>query len=145
MRPEISGDAKGRRLPYPPCRDLGLAHMDDPGEKSAGCEHHRPRADFLAALERHALHAAIARNARHRVVFTTSGYHLERETTANNFVVASGYFTPPHGVVIGTPSPGNPTFNTRGMLAGDVTLPLSVDGGGTKMVTINVLGRSKIQ
>ena len=88
---------------------------------------------------------AIARNARHRVVFTTSGYHLERETTPNNFVVASGEFTPPHGVVIGTPSPGNPTFNTRGMLAGDITLPLSVDGGGTKTVTINVLGRSKIQ
>ena len=88
---------------------------------------------------------SIARNARHRVVFTTSGYHLERETTPNNFEVASGTFPPPHGVVIGTPSPGNPTFNTRGMLAGEITLPLSVDGGGTKTVTINVLGRSKIQ
>ena len=82
---------------------------------------------------------AIARNARHRVVFTTSGYHLERETTPNNFVVASGNFAPPYGVVIGTPSPGNPTFNTRGMLAGNITVPLSVDGGGTKTVTINVL------
>ena len=88
---------------------------------------------------------AIARNARHRVVFTTSGYHLEREDSPNNFVVASGTFAPPHGVVIGTPTPGNPTFNTRGMLAANVSLPLSVDGGGTKMVTINVLGRSKIE
>jgi hypothetical protein len=30
------------------------------------------------------------------------------------------------------------------MLAANVTLPLSVTGGGTKTVTINVLGRSKI-
>ena len=88
---------------------------------------------------------AIARNARHRVVFSTSGYHIERETSPSNFEVVSGTFAPPLGVVIGTPSPGNPTFNTRGMLTGDVTVSLSVDGGGTKMVTINVLGRSKIQ
>src|SRR5262245_39759874 len=66
---------------------------------------------------------AIARNARHRVVFTSSGYHLERETTPNTFVVASGTFTAPHGVTIGTPTPGNPTFNTRGMLAANVSLP----------------------
>jgi Tfp pilus assembly protein FimT len=87
---------------------------------------------------------AIARNARHRVVFTTSGYRLERETTANNFVSASGTFPVPHGITIGTPSPSNPTFNTRGMLAANVTLPLSGDSG-TKTVTINVLGRSKVQ
>ncbi len=87
---------------------------------------------------------AIARNARHRVVFTASGYHLERETAPNTFEVASGTFATPYGVVIGEPNPGNPTFNTRGMLAANVSVPLSVDGGGTKMVTINVLGRSKI-
>ena len=88
---------------------------------------------------------AISRNARFRVVFTSSSYHLEQETTPGNFVVATGTFTPPHGVVLGTPTPGNPTFNTRGMLAANVSLPLSVDGGGTKTVTINVLGRSKIE
>jgi len=98
----------------------------------------------VAAYVDMARQRAISRNARHRVVITSSGYHLERETTPNTFVVASGTFAPPHGVVLGTPTPGNPTFNTRGMLAANVTLPLSVTGGGTKTVTINVLGRSKI-
>ena len=97
----------------------------------------------VAAYVDMARQRAISRNARHRVVFTSSGYHLERESSPNTFVVASGTFAPPYGVVLGTPTPGNPTFNTRGMLAANVTLPLT-GSSGTKTVTINVLGRSKI-
>jgi hypothetical protein len=98
----------------------------------------------VAAYVDMARQRAIARNARHRVVITSSGYHLERETTPNTFVVASGTFAPPHGVVLGTPTPGIPRSIPAECLQRNVTLPLSVTGGGTKTVTINVLGRSKI-
>ena len=98
----------------------------------------------VAAHMNMARQRAIARNARHRLVFSPSGYHIERETSPNTFVTDSGTFVPPHEVELGAPSPGNPMFNSRGMLAGDVSIPLSVDGVGTKTVTTNVLGHSKV-
>jgi prepilin-type N-terminal cleavage/methylation domain-containing protein len=87
---------------------------------------------------------AIARNVRHRIVFSSSGYHIERETSPNTFVTDSGTFTTPHEVEIGSPSPANPVFNSRGMLAGDFSIPLSADGVGTRTVMTNVLGHSKV-
>ena len=88
---------------------------------------------------------AIARNVRYRVAFSPSGYHLERETSPNTFVTDSGTFAPPHEVTIGSPSPANPVFNTRGMLAANVSIPISVDGVGTKTVMTNVLGHSTVE
>ena len=87
---------------------------------------------------------AIARNARHRVVFSSTSYHIERETSPNAYVTDSGSFPVPYEVVIGSANPANPVFNSRGMLTGNVTLPISVQGVGTKTVTINVLGQTTI-
>lgn len=88
---------------------------------------------------------AIARNARHRIVFANDSYRIERETNANTFVKELGEFVPPHEVEIGPANPADPIFNSRGMLAASVTVPVTVDGVGTKTVTINVLGRTSIQ
>jgi type II secretory pathway pseudopilin PulG len=88
---------------------------------------------------------AIARNQRHRLVFTSTGYQIEREASPNTFVTDTATFAVPHDVVIGTPSPANPTFNSRGMLAANFSIPVSATGVGTKTVTTNVLGHSTIQ
>jgi type II secretory pathway pseudopilin PulG len=87
---------------------------------------------------------AIARNARHRVVFSPGGYYIERETAPNTFVADSGVFAPPHDVAIGAADPANPLFNSRGMLAASVSVPISTHVG-SKTVTVNVLGRTTIQ
>jgi prepilin-type N-terminal cleavage/methylation domain-containing protein len=87
---------------------------------------------------------AIATNKRHRVVFGSTGYHIEREASPNTFVTVSGTFPVPHEVTIGSPNPSNPIYNSRGMLTGNVTLPISATGVGTKTVTINVLGQTTI-
>ena len=88
---------------------------------------------------------AITRNKRHRIIFLTSGYHIEKEASPNTFVTDSGVMVPPHEVHIGTPNPGNPTFDSRGMLAASVSIPITVTGVGTKTVTTNVLGHTTIQ
>jgi hypothetical protein len=46
--------------------------------------------------------------------------------------------------MLGTLTPGNPIFDTRGMLAANTSVPVTVTGAGTKTVTINVLGRTTI-
>lgn len=98
-------------------------------------------ADLQATRQR-----AIARNARYRVNFDAAAgaYTLERETAPNNFVVDSALQKLPHGATIGTVNPGNPIFDTRGMLAAQVTVPISVNGTGSRTVTLNVLGRTAI-
>jgi len=87
---------------------------------------------------------SIARNRRHRVVFSSTSYHIERETSSNTFVTDSGTFQMPHEVQIGSPNPSDPVYNSRGMLSGNITLPISATGVGTKTVTINVLGQTSI-
>jgi type IV fimbrial biogenesis protein FimT len=98
----------------------------------------------IAAHLNMARQRAIARNTRYRVVFTTSGYHIEREASANTWVLDSATFVPAHEVNIGAANPSNPIFNSRGMLAANVSLPISVTGVGTKTVTTNVLGQTTI-
>lgn len=98
-------------------------------------------ADLQAARQR-----AIARNARYRVSFDTSAgtYVVQRETTSNVFVSEGGIQTLPHGVVLGSVDPGNPVFDTRGMLAAGVSVPLTMTGARARTVTVNVLGRTTI-
>lgn len=96
-------------------------------------------ADLQLARQR-----AIAQNTRYRVTFSAGSYVLERETSSNSWVQDSGVQKVPPGATIGGASPGNPVFDSRGMLAGDVTVPITVDGIGTRTVTINVLGRTTI-
>jgi len=88
---------------------------------------------------------AITRNKRHRIVFTSGGYHVEKEASPSSFVNDSATFAMPDGVVIGSPSPSNPIFNSRGMLAAAVSVTVSMTGVGTKTVTTNVLGHTTIQ
>ena len=88
---------------------------------------------------------AIARNKRHRLVFASGSYHLEQEASPNSFVNDSATFAMPDGVVIGSPNPSNPIFNSRGMLAAAVSVTVSIAGVGTKTVTTNVLGHTTIQ
>jgi len=88
---------------------------------------------------------AIARNKRHRIVFLSGSYHIEKEASPSSFVNDSATFPMPDGVVIGSPSPSNPTFNSRGMLAAAVSVTVSLTGVGTKTVTTNVLGHTTIQ
>jgi Tfp pilus assembly protein FimT len=87
---------------------------------------------------------AIARNQRHRVAFAAGSYQIEREASPNTFVSDSATFAMPHDVVIGSPNPANPIFNSRGMLAANVSIAVSMTGVGTKTVTTNVLGNSTI-
>ena len=56
----------------------------------------------------------------------------------------TGFMPLPHPAAVGTVDPGNPVFDSRGMLATDVTVPVSVAGTGTRTVTINVLGRTTV-
>jgi Tfp pilus assembly protein FimT len=89
---------------------------------------------------------AIARNTRYRVAFNASAktYVLEREAAPNNFVAEGGTQTLPAAATLTSASPANPIFDTRGLLAADVSVSVSVPGSGTKTVTINVLGRTTI-
>ena len=89
---------------------------------------------------------AIARNKRFRVNFNASAgsYVLEREEAPSSFVADGATQKLPHGAVLGTVNPGNPIFDTRGMLAAGVTLSVTVPNAGTRTVTINVLGKTTV-
>jgi len=97
-------------------------------------------ADLQAARQR-----AIARNVRYRVNFDAvhASYTIEREQ-AGNWVADSAPQAVPMGAQLGTVLPGNPIFDTRGMLGAQVTVPVTVSGSGTRTVTINVLGKTTI-
>jgi len=97
-------------------------------------------ADLQAARQR-----AIARNVRYRINFdvTHAMYTIEREQ-AGSWVADSAPQPLPSGAQLGTVSPSNPIFDTRGMLGAQVTVPVTVSGSGTRTVTINVLGKTTI-
>jgi len=97
-------------------------------------------ADLQAARQR-----AIARNVSYRVNFNAAqgSYTIER-SEAGNWVADSAPQPLPTGAQLGTVSPGNPVFDTRGMLGAQVTVPVTVSGSGTRTVTINVLGKTTI-
>ncbi len=97
-------------------------------------------ADLQAARQR-----AIARNVRYRVNFDAAhaSYTIEREQ-AGNWVADSAPQPVPQGAQLGAVLPGNPVFDTRGMLGAQVTVPVTVSGSGTRTVTINVLGKTTI-
>jgi hypothetical protein len=89
--------------------------------------------------------AAISRNVRYRVRFDTAAnsYTVERETVPNTFVADRGVQKLPGGTSIGSVAV-NPIFDTRGMLAAPVTVPVMATGGRSKTVTVNVLGKATI-
>jgi prepilin-type N-terminal cleavage/methylation domain-containing protein len=97
-------------------------------------------ADIVAARQR-----AISRNTSYRVNFNAAAktYQLERLVglawTADGAVQRL-----PNGVNIGTITPGNPVFDSRGLLAGDVTIPLTATGATSRTVVVNVLGKTTI-
>ena len=101
----------------------------------------RIAADLQVARQR-----AIARNSRYRITFTpsTSTYQLERETAPGVFTAEGAVQALPKKATLGTISPSNPVFDTRGMLAAAVTIPVSVQGTGSRTVSINVLGHVTI-
>ena len=103
-------------------------------------------AQQIAAHLQAARQRAISRNARYRVNFTPSAgtYVLQRETSTNVFVTDGGVQTLPHGVHIGSISPSNPIFDTRGMLTANVSVPLTMTGARARTVAVNVLGRTTI-
>lgn len=88
---------------------------------------------------------AITRNQRHRVVFTSNSYQIEREASPSSFASDTATFAMPNDVVLGSPTPSTPIFNSRGMLAANVSVTVSMAGVGTKTVTTNVLGYTTIQ
>ena len=97
-------------------------------------------ADIIAARQR-----AISRNTSYRVNFNAAAktYQLERLVglawTADGAVQRL-----PNGVSIGTITPGNPVFDSRGLLAADVTIPLTMTGATSRTVVVNVLGKTTI-
>ena len=99
----------------------------------------------IAAAAQATRQRAIARNARHRIRFIRSpaAYTVERDD-AGAWVTDVPPQPLPRGASLGPVTPGDPIFDTRGMLAADVSVPVAVAGGGTKSVTINVLGRTTI-
>ena len=88
---------------------------------------------------------AIARNVSYRVNFDVAhgSYTIER-SQAGSWVADSAPQPLPSGAQLGTVSPGNPVFDTRGMLAAQVTVPVTVSGSGSRTVTVNVLGKTTI-
>ncbi|TMB57223.1 MAG: hypothetical protein E6J56_05080 [Deltaproteobacteria bacterium] len=97
-------------------------------------------ADLQVARQR-----AIARNARYRITFTAPrSYVLEVETSPNTFVADTAVQKLPAAATLGTVNPGNPVFDTRGMLTATVTLSVTVPYAGTRTVTINVLGKTTV-
>jgi len=97
-------------------------------------------ADVQVARQR-----AIARNARYRVTLTApSSYVLEVETAPNVFAADTAVQKLPSTAMLGTVNPGNPIFDTRGMLGATVTFTLTVPNAGTRTVTINVLGKTTV-
>jgi len=101
----------------------------------------RIAADLQLARQR-----AIARNTPYRITFdsSTSTYRLERQTAPGIFTADTATQTLPRKAVLGTITPGNPTFDTRGMLNADVQIPVSVSGVGSRRVTVNILGHVTI-
>ena len=88
---------------------------------------------------------AIARNVSYRVNFDVAhgSYTIER-SQAGSWVADSAPQPLPRGTQLGTVSPGNPVFDTRGMLPAQVTVPVTVSGSGSRTVTVNVLGKTTI-
>ena len=88
---------------------------------------------------------AIARNVSYRVNFDVAhgSYTIER-SQAGSWVADSAPQPLPSGAQLGTVSPGNPVFDTRGMLPAQVTVPITVSGSGSRTVTVNVLGKTTI-
>lgn len=88
---------------------------------------------------------AIARNARYRVTFdgAAASYVIERESNPGTFVAEGATQTLPHGVVLG-PVAANPIFDTRGMLAAPLAVPVTVLGARVRTVSVNVLGQATI-
>jgi type II secretory pathway pseudopilin PulG len=87
---------------------------------------------------------AIARNAPYRVAIdsATGTYRLERQVGLN-WVADGGTLSVPRGATVGQPTPGDPSFNTRGMLPVGVIIPVA-SGTDTRTLTVNVLGRTTI-
>lgn len=97
-------------------------------------------ADLQAARQR-----AIARSVSYRVNFDTqNGWYTIERAQAGSWVAESAPQPLPSGARLGTVLPGNPVFDPRGMLGAEVTVPVTVSGSGTRTVTINVLGKTKI-
>jgi len=100
----------------------------------------------IAAHLQAARQRAIARNVSYRLNFNPSAktYTIERQVGAN-WVVDGATFNLPAGASLGTITPGNQiAFDTRGMLAANATIPVTVTGSGTKNVNVNVLGKTTI-
>jgi Tfp pilus assembly protein FimT len=99
---------------------------------------------IVSALEA-ARQRAIARNTRYRVRFTNnSGNYVIERDNSGSWVVDGGTQVLPSGASVGSVSPSNPTFDSRGMLTGTITIPVSATGARTKTVTVNVLGHATI-
>ncbi len=98
-------------------------------------------ADLQAARQR-----AIARNIPYRLNFNTSAktYTVERQV-GGNWVTEGTTQKLPAGASLGTITPSNQiVFDTRGMVAANATIPVTVTGSGTRSVTVNVLGKTTI-
>jgi len=116
-----------------------LARLRAPYSLSGAAQ--RIAADLQAARQR-----AIARNATYRVNFdrTTNTYRLERQVTPGTFVAEGASQALPRKATLGVLYPGNPTFDSRGLLTSDVSIPVSVTGLGSRTVSVNVLGHVTI-
>jgi len=106
----------------------------------------RSAANQIAADVQVARMRAIARNTGYRMVFDTTAmnYHFEQLGAGNNWSVDSGNQMLPTGAQLTAVAGGNPSFNSRGILANQVTISVKVPGSGTRTVTINVLGQTTI-
>ena len=99
---------------------------------------------IAAALQATRLRA-IAHNVRYRVNFDAAhaSYTIEREQTGS-WIADSAPQPLPRGAQLGAALPGNPIFDTRGMLGAEVTVSVTVTGSGTRTVTVNLLGKTTI-
>jgi prepilin-type N-terminal cleavage/methylation domain-containing protein len=94
-------------------------------------------ADFQATRMR-----AIARNTSYRFTYNSSTKTYQMQRLQGGSWVTERSSTLPQGVEVG--SVGTPpVINSRGMLAANVSIPLSANGH-TKTVTVNVLGQTTI-
>lgn len=85
---------------------------------------------------------AVTQNARARLLFTGSTYAPERESPAGTgtYVADGATTTLPSGVTV-TVTPGDPTFDSRGLTTQPYTVTVTNTYGTTRTITVTSIGR----
>jgi prepilin-type N-terminal cleavage/methylation domain-containing protein len=88
---------------------------------------------------------AVATNGRARIVFTTDGYQIRRESPVGSgtYVDDGAPQSMPAGVTIES-DPVDPTFDSRGLMTQPYTITLTNSQSTTKTIDLTIIGRINV-